>query len=271
MAGISSSLPPPVCPLVDEFSYQDDDLLIQGSKPPKPGADTLNPPPSAIPPSGCSYPQSLAWQLKWDERYLNGWIYAADYHIKERLRIDKDRMATISTPPNIAPSIENGWYVSRPIPGMVKMKAGVPFVFFLDGDYRRPYTVGCCHTTSFMQYWDSWVIKLHVILGTYPMKCIARHVLEWPHQLTNLKFHCQLQVNPSTRTWSLSIQSFVRSCHSAVQYNDFMRQSCCCHKFPWSSLSSGNWVQTWIGRDPNKNNWSVVKSFSLCRHRWLYV
>ena len=102
MAGISPSLLPPVSPLVDEFSYQDDDLLIQGSKPLKPGPDILHPPPSANPPSGCSYPQSPTWHLKWDNHYLNGWIYAADYHIKERLRIDKDRMATIATPPNVA-------------------------------------------------------------------------------------------------------------------------------------------------------------------------
>jgi len=177
MAGISPSLPPPVSPLVDEFSYQDDDLLIQGSKPLKPGPDILHPPPSANPPSGCSYPQSPTWHLKWDNRYLNGWIYAADYHIKERLRIDKDRMATIATPPNVAPSLENGRYVSGPIPGMVKMIAGVPFVFFLDGDYRRPYTVSCCHTLESLRRFSDWdtILYLSVRLAKLTWGCKAHN------------------------------------------------------------------------------------------------
>jgi hypothetical protein len=176
MAGISS-MPPLICPEVDEFSYQDEDLLIELSKPPKPGADTLHPPTSTIPPSGCSYPQSLTWQLKWDNRYLNGWIYAADYHIKERLRIDKDRMATISTPPNVAPSHEDGRYVGRPIPGMVKMIAGVPYVFFLDGDYRRPYTVGCSHTIDSLRRFPDWdtILSLSVRLAKLTWGCKAHN------------------------------------------------------------------------------------------------
>ena len=175
MAGISS-LPSPVCPLVDEFLYKDSDLLIKGLKPPKPEADTLQPPLSAIPPSGCSYPQSLTWQLKWDNRY-HGWIYAADYHIQERLRIEKDRMATISTPPNVAPSLENGRYVSRPIPGMVEMVAGVPFVFFLDGDYRRPYTVGCSHTLESLRRFPDWdtILSLSVRLAKLTWGCKAHN------------------------------------------------------------------------------------------------
>jgi len=170
MAGVPFSLPTPIPPSRDEFIYSGLD-----SKPPKPGPDMLFPPPSAEPPSGRSYPQSPIWHLVWDNRYQGGWIYQADYHIKDRLVIDKDRMSTVSTPPNIVPNRRDGRYIGDPIPGMVEMIAGVPYVFYLDGDPNRPYTMGCSHTLASLQRFNDWqyILELSVQLAKLAWGCKA--------------------------------------------------------------------------------------------------
>jgi hypothetical protein len=170
MAGVPFSLPTPIPPSRDDFIFSDLD-----SKSPKPGPDILDPPPSAEPPAGRTYPQSPIWRLVWDNRYQSGWIYQADYYINDMLVKDKGRMATLSTPPNVVPNKKDGRYIGDPIPGMVQMIAGVPYVYYLDGDPDRPYTQGCSHTLASLRRYNDWpsVLELSVRLAKLAFGCKA--------------------------------------------------------------------------------------------------
>ena len=62
-------------------------------------------------------------------------------------------MAT-TAPPNIGPTdFVNGEFQFRPVPAMIKMPAGIPFVAFIGGDPNKPVTVACLQTMeSLSQY-----------------------------------------------------------------------------------------------------------------------
>lgn len=173
MAGVSFT--EAVCPPAGDFSFTEEVLFVEGEQPKEPGPNILEPPPAAIPPEGYSYPQSPTWQLSWNNQYRSGWVYSYDYNVQEQIRIDKDRMQTISTPPGIAPKVENGRFIGQPIPGMVKMIPGVPFVFNIDGNPLRSYTIGCLHTLVSLRRFPDWrtILNLSVRLAKLTWGCKA--------------------------------------------------------------------------------------------------
>jgi hypothetical protein len=133
-------------PDCDFFIYQESETLCSSHPAPNPAIpQLLKPPPAETPPQGDSFPQSPTWILKKDLRFLRGYIYTANYQLSS-LNMDRKRMSSIISPPNITPVFHNGQYVLKPIPGMVQMVPGIPFVYLLEGDQERLITVGCAQT-----------------------------------------------------------------------------------------------------------------------------
>jgi len=130
-------------PSDDECTYEIDKSFT------KPILDVLQPPDAATPAErGTYFPQSPIWTLREDPRWSCGWTYCTNYMLDD-LQMDENQMAAIVTPPNAEYTrCLDGRYVSSPIPGMVKMVPGVPFIYFLNGDTSRPYTLSHVHTLA---------------------------------------------------------------------------------------------------------------------------
>jgi len=133
----------PIKPSDEECTYEIDKTFT------KPAIDVLQLPDAATPSErGTYFPQSPVWRSCQDPRWSRGWVYCANY-VLDDLRMDENRMAAIVMPPNAEPTrCPDGQYVSSPIPGMVKMVPGVPFIYFLNGDASCPYTLSCVHTLA---------------------------------------------------------------------------------------------------------------------------
>jgi hypothetical protein len=113
------------------------------------------PPPPAEPPEGWTYPESPTWTLRQDDRFQSGWIYYADYIVSQKW-VHRERLLATITPPHTVPSYEDGKFVAQPIPGMVHMTAGIPYVFFLDGDPARVQTAGCLQTLESLRWYPDF-------------------------------------------------------------------------------------------------------------------
>jgi hypothetical protein len=128
----------------------------------KPDIDILIPPPPVTPPKGLKYPHAPVYQLNQvrDNRWRRGYYYWTSYHSADASEIYERMMAT-TTPPNVGPTgYENGEYQYEPIPDMVKMPAGIPFVEFIGGDPNKPITIACLQTMeSLSQYVEAVQIR----------------------------------------------------------------------------------------------------------------
>ena len=133
----------PIKPSDEECTYDIDKTFT------KPTEDILQPLDAATPPRGeTQFPQLPDWRLCQDPRWSCGWVYCASYRLED-LRMDENRMAAIVTPPNAESTRTlDGRCISSPIPGMVKMVPGVPFIYFLNSDTSRPYTLSCIQTLA---------------------------------------------------------------------------------------------------------------------------
>jgi hypothetical protein len=117
----------------------------------EPEAGVLVPPPSINPPpgSGHLYPKASPYELTPDRRYCRGHVYISDIDVSMKDAV-KDAMLRTITPPGIEPRVEGDRFIVDPIPGMVSMPFGVPFVNRLDGSDERTITIACVHTVESM-------------------------------------------------------------------------------------------------------------------------
>jgi hypothetical protein len=124
-------------------------------------------------PPGGTYPQAPPFRLTGRTRsYTRGYAYVSDWAIADRDR-DFERLVRTRMPPNVFPSTgADGNLNIEPIPGMVKLIPGVPFVYHLDGDPQQSVTVAC--------------LQMAHSLSAYPG--IAREVQELTKGLLRVTF-----------------------------------------------------------------------------------
>lgn len=111
---------------------------------------TMYPPsPAEDPPDG-TYPQSLSYTLEETHSHTRGYVYRAEWSSAsgEDLKV---RLLTTRLSPNVRPEVVDGKVVTKPIPGMIQLVPGVPFVQLVDGD--NPTTVACLHTAESLGYY----------------------------------------------------------------------------------------------------------------------
>ncbi|KAJ7614536.1 hypothetical protein FB45DRAFT_1110328 [Roridomyces roridus] len=135
-------------PPVDRFIWDTQSLSRSG----KPEPSVLQPCTAAPKPEVGWYPQASKYALNTtiDNSYRRGWRYAADYHHATRAE-DKEHTLQVRMPPDVTPArfdLNSRAFVSSPIPGMIRMPAGIPFVHHLDGDPHSALTVACVHTLT---------------------------------------------------------------------------------------------------------------------------
>ncbi|THU84598.1 hypothetical protein K435DRAFT_870102 [Dendrothele bispora CBS 962.96] len=109
----------------------------------------LIPAPPLSPPPFFSYPQSPTWTLRKSSQLLGGCYYSASAPIDLPSKLlEKSRMNTITTPPQILPvwDSEKLLYSFPEVPGMVKMIPGAVFCVDLNGTDDCPLFVGSVQT-----------------------------------------------------------------------------------------------------------------------------
>ncbi|KDR65625.1 hypothetical protein GALMADRAFT_162429 [Galerina marginata CBS 339.88] len=119
----------------------------------------LTAPTPAAPPDGDYYPLApdSGYELVADARYKRGYVYVADYNVsKENVEVHGKLLEKVTTPPNVEPNLIGGSFVASPIPGMVQMVPGIPFVFAYHGDRDRLHTVGCVQTLESLSHYPDY-------------------------------------------------------------------------------------------------------------------
>lgn len=147
--GMPSSGITPRRPPREAFLYEISELVPAGSMVLE---DSIEPMPHANPPRGYSYPQAQSYGLTRDQGYKLGWAYMASFLLEQKEFI-KRRMITVIDPPGILPAwnASTKRFVHEPIPGMVKMIPGVPYMEAIDGDPTNTVTTQCLHTLESLQ------------------------------------------------------------------------------------------------------------------------
>jgi hypothetical protein len=112
----------------------------------------LFPPPPTNPPAGSGfvYPHAPVYTLVQDKRYRRGYTYVANFETAKKTMVMETLLHTI-TPPDIGPSLVDGKLVHIPVPGMILMPVGIPFVNHINGSDKHIITVACIQTVSSMQ------------------------------------------------------------------------------------------------------------------------
>ena len=102
--------------------------------------------PSPDPPGG-TYPHAPEFRLCSKTRmYMRGYAYVTSWNVADR-DADFRRLLYTRMPSNVTPVGRDCRDLKiEPIPGMIRLVPGVPFVYHLDGDIRRPVTVACLQT-----------------------------------------------------------------------------------------------------------------------------
>jgi hypothetical protein len=131
-----------------EFSWGDSEV----SKDPTPLPSSAAPPPPIADPPGGTYPQAATYTLRPTRHYTQGLVYTSPWS-SDRKDALKQRLLVTRIPPNTRPSLSNGELRVQPIPGMIQLVPGVPFVQSVDGENST--TVACLHTmASLCHYGD---------------------------------------------------------------------------------------------------------------------
>lgn len=144
-----------------------------------PNVKLLVPPPAAVAPQGLQYPSSPTYQLNEtrDNRWCRGFYYSTSYHPTDASDVYQRLMAT-TTPPNVSPTVDdNGKFVYKPIPDMIQMPAGIPFVIFMGGDRNKPITIACLQTMESLAQYNVVLRLQHLVdeLGRWSWGCPARN------------------------------------------------------------------------------------------------
>jgi len=136
-----------------DFQYSSEELSLQSVPTDSHLAYSVSP----EPPPGFNYPLAplSGYNLVEDTRYTRGYVYSASYDPAQR-EVHRERLISITTPPNFHAEYANACYIAKPIPGMVQMVAGVPFVVYIKGESARTQTIGCVHTLRSLQYYPDY-------------------------------------------------------------------------------------------------------------------
>ncbi|KAJ7181647.1 hypothetical protein C8R43DRAFT_941460 [Mycena crocata] len=117
-------------------------------KQPRPKLDTLYPAQPMEPPRGQYYPMAPIYELIESNAYRCGWAYRADYKTSDRPTLD-ELMKHIVIPPKTRPS---GYdpvrktFEFEPVPGMIQVTLGIPYVHRINSVAEHTLTVFCGHT-----------------------------------------------------------------------------------------------------------------------------
>jgi hypothetical protein len=137
----------PVAPDLSAPEYQwPSEAMATLSSMPEP---CINPAPSEEPPANTYYPLAQTYHLETTSAYKHGCVYACDFDTSTREELYK-KMLQVQTPPGSAPIISGNTITCNPIPGMIRIPAGVPFINYIDGDRTKPITVAVLHTLESM-------------------------------------------------------------------------------------------------------------------------
>lgn len=160
----------PIIPPHEEFVYSDADLCTADA----PAIRLQDPPPAAPFPSNAVFPQAPVYTLIQDRRYQRGYVYATRYYT-QHVSIHRAYMMSIVEPPNTAPRYLNGKYVANPIPGMVQMIPGVPYVYHINGDPNCVQTIACVQTLDFLRCYPDFqkILERSVCLAKLSWGCSA--------------------------------------------------------------------------------------------------
>lgn len=95
------------------------------------------------------------YHLEENLRYCLGFVYIADYDLSQK-NLHSSRLVKPATPPNISPELIGSRYISKPLPSMIKLPAGIPFAFRLNSDNNRIHTVACLQTLNSLRAFDDY-------------------------------------------------------------------------------------------------------------------
>jgi hypothetical protein len=90
---------------------------------------------------------------------MRGYTYSASYDPAQR-EVHRERLISITTPPNFQAEYADGCYTAKPIPGMIRTVAGVPFVVNIKGEQGRTQTIACVQTLKSLQYYPDYDLIL---------------------------------------------------------------------------------------------------------------
>lgn len=106
---------------------------------------SLDPSPPAEDPLGGTFPRALSHRLQFSPAYTCGRVFLSEWSSRDKCAL-RDRLLSTRMPPNSTPGPPiNGVLSIEPIPGMIRLIPGVPFVQLVDGEMT---TVACLHTTE---------------------------------------------------------------------------------------------------------------------------
>ncbi|OBZ78486.1 hypothetical protein A0H81_01596 [Grifola frondosa] len=131
--------------------------------------DKLVPPPMLQNDSGWTYPQSPVWKLKYDNRYMAGSVFVSNLITSRIQSEERPHILSMATPSGVGARMEEGVMKIDPIPGMVRMPAGIPFVQTLDSDPFETVTVACVHTLKSLSSYGDYleILEATQILQKY--------------------------------------------------------------------------------------------------------
>ena len=154
----------------EQFLWEENQMSSDVILPP---SQLVCPSPAPDPQGGC-YPRAAEFTLSPKTRsYMRGYAYVTPWKLANR-STDTERLLCMRMPPGATPNGNEPCTSLKivPIPGMIQLIPGVPFVYQLDGDPGRPVTVACLQTPQ--------------SLSTYPS--IAKEVQELTDKLLILTF-----------------------------------------------------------------------------------
>ncbi|CAK5267932.1 unnamed protein product [Mycena citricolor] len=136
----------PLEPDPQEFVYYPPDLVSSVYNATLP--TVLEPTTAVEPPPDYWYPRATTFDLVEDTHYMRGVIFISDFRTVDKALIRQRAMCTID-PPNIKANFDDdGLYIDVPIPGMIHMTLGVPYVQSIDGNVNHTMTVAVAHTVD---------------------------------------------------------------------------------------------------------------------------
>jgi hypothetical protein len=106
---------------------------------------------------GSSFPSAPnnGYHLENNLHYCLGFVYVADYDLSHK-KLHLSRLLKTVTPPHVSPELVGSRFVSKPIPSMIKIPAGIPFAFRLNSDNSRIHTVACLQTLNSLRIFDDY-------------------------------------------------------------------------------------------------------------------
>lgn len=161
----------PIEPPVDAFRYALDELC----KAPPPTDELVIPPASAEPPPDATYPKAQPMTLCRDTRYQRGYVYAASHDVTKQPML-RTHLMSVVVPPGVPPDRqEDGTYIARPIPGMIKMVPGIPYVYHIGGNPDHIMTIGCAQTLESLKHYPDFpdILDASVRLAKLSWGCAA--------------------------------------------------------------------------------------------------